>query len=733
MFLSTLVSLLFSCAEENPQGKPDRDSEGDTSSTGNTPPSAPGVAITPSAPGVDEDLHCEVSQPSVDVDGDDISYTFAWLKDGANSGWTEPDLPERLTFYEEVWTCVVTPSDGSAEGPSGEAIVTLPDDPCGTLVTWQGSLDLVGLGGEDELATLCNDYNSVNGDVTISDFQLMSGDPCLCEITGSLTITDSPYLTEIASLSELRTVGGDLDVAGLTALASVDLGHLGQVQGGFSLTELATLNDVETKQLNFVGGDLNVTECAALSDLEFPALTAVGGVATISDDAGLGVLSLPVLVTAGSINVHNCMGLGELSLPALRELTGNVNIGPTEDPSAGLDITGCDALAGIDLSSLVSVDGDIVVNGTESLIELELPALASVSGEVGVSSNAALQTVRIFASGVVDGTVTVEDNISLVDVVLGLREHGGRIQITANDAMRSLSFPDLVSLDYELMVGSLGSWSGGSAVQVYGSPSLEEVSMPALLQLGSLFVHDNTVLSSMEALGLTSVGDVDIRSNPTLTDLDLGSLEEVENNLYVFDNPSLAHPDGLGSLAVVGGTLTLSNNAGLTDVDGLGSLEEVTVLFVDDCDALTNLDGLDGLRVAAEGLRISNNDALTRIGGLSSVTSMGSLYIDENPALSDISSLTSLSAAGSSVVIIYNDSLVSLDGLTGMRTIGGSLYIEYNAELADITGLYGVTSVYGSLLVIDNPALPTSQAEGLAEAIGEENIGGVTISGNGSG
>ena len=65
------------------------------------------------------------------------------------------------------------------------------------------------------------------------------------------------------------------------------------------------------------------------------------------------------------------------------------------------------------------------------------------------------------------------------------------------------------------------------------------------------------------------------------------------------------------------------------------------------------------------------------------------------------------------------------------QCIGERLLIRDNDILTNLDALHGVTAVEGEFTITDNAALPTSEANALLDAIGEENvIGPVTISGN---
>ncbi|MGC9317329.1 MAG: PKD domain-containing protein [Armatimonadota bacterium] len=95
----------------------------------NAPPPAPEVSISPDAPTTSDDL--TVTAECTDPDGDDVTYSYQWFRDGTH----QPDyddettVPAAATKKGDTWKCVVTPSDGTAEGPTGEAQVTIANSP----------------------------------------------------------------------------------------------------------------------------------------------------------------------------------------------------------------------------------------------------------------------------------------------------------------------------------------------------------------------------------------------------------------------------------------------------------------------------------------------------------------------------------------------------------------------------------------------------------------------------
>jgi hypothetical protein len=97
----------------------------DSVTIGNTPPTAPTVDVTPDLPVSSDDLTCSASG-STDIDGDSVSYLYAWYKDTVlQSGLTTGTVSSGLTGRGDIWKCEVTPNDGTDNGPTGEDSVTI--------------------------------------------------------------------------------------------------------------------------------------------------------------------------------------------------------------------------------------------------------------------------------------------------------------------------------------------------------------------------------------------------------------------------------------------------------------------------------------------------------------------------------------------------------------------------------------------------------------------------------
>jgi hypothetical protein len=125
---SVLLLLLAGCS-----GEPD----GGDSARENTLPGAPGVGIAPQSPTTLDDLVVVIRSASVDADGDDVSYAYAWFQDGyPRTDLTGDTVPASETAKGEVWEVQVTPQDGRGAGAASLAAVTVVNTPPALTLAW---------------------------------------------------------------------------------------------------------------------------------------------------------------------------------------------------------------------------------------------------------------------------------------------------------------------------------------------------------------------------------------------------------------------------------------------------------------------------------------------------------------------------------------------------------------------------------------------------------------------
>ncbi|MAA80605.1 MAG: hypothetical protein CL916_15220, partial [Deltaproteobacteria bacterium] len=81
----------------------------------NNPPTQPSISISPSSADAQDDLLL-IYGASSDADGDPITYSIEWLKDGVLTSHTGDTIPSSETMAGEIWTAKVTPNDGYTDG-----------------------------------------------------------------------------------------------------------------------------------------------------------------------------------------------------------------------------------------------------------------------------------------------------------------------------------------------------------------------------------------------------------------------------------------------------------------------------------------------------------------------------------------------------------------------------------------------------------------------------------------
>jgi hypothetical protein len=90
----------------------------------NTPPTVPTVSIGPDPADANDNLLANASGSS-DLDGDVVSYGYAWYQNGALTSHTTSSVPSSSTTTGDVWLVRVIPNDGYVDGDYAEATSTI--------------------------------------------------------------------------------------------------------------------------------------------------------------------------------------------------------------------------------------------------------------------------------------------------------------------------------------------------------------------------------------------------------------------------------------------------------------------------------------------------------------------------------------------------------------------------------------------------------------------------------
>ncbi len=118
--ISLLIWLgLGACGENQLHVLDTSDNESAEGTGSNQAPSPPGVRIAPDSPSPEDDLRCQLSQPSVDPDGQDLTYRISWEVDGSTTENDTDLVVSDQTLAGQTWVCMMVASDGLEESPPG--------------------------------------------------------------------------------------------------------------------------------------------------------------------------------------------------------------------------------------------------------------------------------------------------------------------------------------------------------------------------------------------------------------------------------------------------------------------------------------------------------------------------------------------------------------------------------------------------------------------------------------
>lgn len=137
----------------------------------NSSPTAPVVAVTPDNAEDDDTLTCTIVTRSTDDDGDSITYTYAWNRNGSATGITTQTVDPSYTTLGDTWECVVTASDGTDDDIGADEVevgdYTAPSAPTLSSINSYRNEDTASVTGSSEAnATITLYISSSSGTTT---------------------------------------------------------------------------------------------------------------------------------------------------------------------------------------------------------------------------------------------------------------------------------------------------------------------------------------------------------------------------------------------------------------------------------------------------------------------------------------------------------------------------------------------------------------------------------------
>lgn len=406
-----------------------------------------------------------------------------------------------------------------------------------------------------------------------------------------------------------------------------------------------------------------------------------------------------------------------LVLDGVTKLEGSLTIG------SQIEGTTIESLAG--LSCLTEVTGDISIKGATRLKNLDgLDHLKTLRG-LNIGNRCPGE-----GAGYECGVVNALTNITFPALETALR-----IDVVDNPSLIEVSFPALTSAESIYFGPSpiLEAVQLASLVEVpeltfLGLPALSTVTAPELARASDVHL-ENTGIAEIDFLAGGDFEQVFLLGN-----LGLSSVAPLEGttrlkSLVIADSEVLTDLEGLEGLERVEGGLRLYRNRALASLDALRRLTRVGVLHLEEIDLLTDLSGLEALE-SIDRLDIYYCDSLTSLDGLHPAFTARGVALDGNPQLTDLSALSHLRALPDFLLLSRNSAMTSLSGLEGVESVG-TLAITYNEALTSVSALDSLISVEGEFKIMDNPNLPTCEAEGLVARLDSSSPpSGVFVSSN---
>lgn len=367
-----------------------------------------------------------------------------------------------------------------------------------------------------------------------------------------------------------------------------------------------------------------------------------------------------------------------LVLRGIRHITGN------------LLITGVNA-ASLTLASIEQVDGVVAVTENDTLVDVTLSSLRFVGSAFGISSNTSVKSVKL----------------PLLETIVGEETMGMALMVSGNDALDSLVFPRLSTVE--------------KSVVVVNNPVLATFELPMLETVGGGFGVQATAITSLESRALSSVGgDLTLQGNTALTSVSLPALTTVDGDIQMMNNPALLSVSlASESVLTVGGYVGIMRNDVLDSVS-LPGLAEAGSLGIYENVALESVSVASNTRLVLNAsMAIKENASLESVW-LPGLAEVGEdLVINQNPMLETLV-VSELVSVGRMLEMFADNALASLD-LPALQTVGGGFRVGGLPSLTLLTAPE-LESVGDEFFVAGNPQLPQCQVTAIYEALASEPL-----------
>ncbi len=264
-YLVTLIILATACDGTATTTVPPGDG------AANQPPTAPDVYIFPANPMTGDSLAARFAFEATDPDGDAITYSWVWIKDGeTQTDLVTEEVPAGRIHRDEVWEVHARASDGESDGPSVEASVTVVNQPPALTLAWS-----VPAPSNDDVLLVVSTLSDADEDPTTLTYAWkLDGLP-----TGDFTDTITADRTTIGQRWHVDATADDGHGGTTAASLDVTIGNRLPMIDAFDVSPnpaTATVPLVAQLAAHDPDGDTLLTSYAwTVDNVAYPATTAV--------------------------------------------------------------------------------------------------------------------------------------------------------------------------------------------------------------------------------------------------------------------------------------------------------------------------------------------------------------------------------------------------------------------------------------------------------------------------
>ena len=611
-------------------------------------------------------------------------------------------------------------------------------------VTVGGTLDVTG---QTTLVNTFTESLSVDGLTRVSTVSTIGQAAFYSsvQIQGGLSVFSTIGAYGLAVLSNV-TIGGTLDVTGLTTLNSFNRGSL-TVDGLTILSTLSTIGQGTFYSSVQMQGGLSVFSTIGAYGLAVLSNTTIGGT--------LDVTGLTTLVNSSNTGTLGVDGLTTLSIAST---IGQAAFYSSVQIQGGLSVFSTIGAYGLAVLSNTSIGGTLDVTGQTTLVNTFTGTL-TVDGLTRLSTVSTIGQAAFYSSVQIQGGLSVFSTIGAYGLaVLSNTSIGGTLDVTGLTTLvnssntGSLGVAGLTTLS---KLSTIGQAAFFSSVQIQGGLSVFStigaeglaVSGRTVLNTVSSFYNETQSTSTINAyiqnayiqnlsvsyftVQVVSTLTTEYISAVTITDANISSANisslrsgqaifnssvHIQGGLSVFSTIG-AEAISIDSEAAVGGTLqvkgltTLANtsNTGTLFVDGLTTLGSVSTGQAAFFSSVQIQGGLSVFStIGAYGLAVLSN---TTLGGTLDVTGLTTLVNSSNTGTLGVAGLTTLGSVS-----------------TGQAAFFSSVQIQGGLSVFSTIGAYGLavlsnTTIGGTLQVTDQTTLSNTSNTGILGVAGSTTLG----------